>query len=34
MNLMKIVSIIGMVGGVAYALDALGLFSLKAVLNK
>ena len=34
MNFMRIASIAGMVGGTFYLLDAMGLFSLKALINK
>lgn len=34
MNLMRIASIAGMIGGTFYLLDAMGLFSLKAVFNR
>jgi len=34
MNLMKIASVAGMIGGTFYLLDAIGLFNLKAVFNK
>lgn len=33
-QVMKVASLVGMVGGVLYALDALGIFSIKTLLNK
>lgn len=33
-QVMKIAGYVGMIGGVLYALDALGIFSVKTLLNK